>query len=98
MPKQKKDYKHIAMIERKFARIIKTISFIVRYDHCDAMLQVNYPSAKANGLLVSTTSLPTISTSVNSDSPYRTTYNYTDSLNILNPSLSILIAALISLS
>ena len=41
MHKQKKDYKHIAMIERKFARIIKTISFIVRYDHCDSMLQLN---------------------------------------------------------
>ena len=29
MHKQNKDYKHIAMIERKFARIIQTISFIV---------------------------------------------------------------------
>ena len=29
MPKQKKDYKHIAMIEQKFARIIQTISFVV---------------------------------------------------------------------
>ena len=50
MPKQNKDYKQIAKTEQKFARIIKTISFIVRYDHCDAMLQVNYPSTKANGI------------------------------------------------
>ena len=28
-PRYKKDYKHIAMIEQKFARIIQTISFIV---------------------------------------------------------------------
>ena len=50
MSKQNKGYKQIAKTEQKFARIIKTISFIARYDHCDAMLQVNYPSAKANGI------------------------------------------------
>ena len=41
MPKQNKGYKQIAKTGQKFARIIKTVSFIARYDHCDAMLQLN---------------------------------------------------------
>ena len=41
MSKQNNGYKQIAKTEQKFARIIKTISFIVRYDHCIAILQLN---------------------------------------------------------